>query len=64
MKSAYVANLESRGKDAEFINNMFAHINMGTFALAVAAIVVFAAVGGLFGQKMMKKHFEKAGIIG
>ena len=64
MKSAYVANLESRGKDAEFINNMFAHINMGTFALAVVAIVVCATVGGLFGQKMMKKHFEKAGIIG
>ena len=64
MKSAYVANLEARGKDAEFINAMFAHINMGTFVLAIVAIVVCAIIGGMFGQKMMKKHFEKAGIVG
>jgi energy-coupling factor transport system substrate-specific component len=25
--------------------------------------LVCAVLGGLFGQRMMKKHFEKAGIV-
>ena len=24
---------------------------------------IFPVLGGLFGQRMMKKHFEKAGIV-
>lgn len=32
MKDAYVASLEARGKDAAYIDGMFANITMGTFA--------------------------------
>ena len=63
MKDAYVANLQARGKDAAYIANLFANINMGTFAFAVAATLVCAVIGGWFGQKMIKKHFVKAGIV-
>lgn len=63
MKDAYVANLESRGKDAAYIESLFANINMTTFVIAVIATLVCALLGGLFGQKMIKKHFEKAGIV-
>lgn len=63
MKDAYVANLEARGKDATYITELFANINMGTFVLAVAATLVCACIGGWFGQKMVKKHFVKAGIV-
>lgn len=62
MKDAYVANLEARGKDAAYIADLFANINMTTFVIAVAATLVCALVGGWFGQKMVKKHFVKAGI--
>ena len=63
MKDAYVANLVARGKDATYINNLFANINETTLVVCIVSILVCAIVGGLFGQRMMKKHFEKAGII-
>lgn len=63
MKSAYVANLEGRGKDAAYIDALFANINMTTFVICLVAILVCAVLGGLFGQKMLKKHFVKAGIV-
>ena len=63
MKDAYVANLEARGKDATYIAELFANINMGTFVIAVIATLVCAIIGGWFGQKMIKKHFVKAGSV-
>ena len=63
MKDAYIANLTARGKDAAYINTLFAPINNGSFVAAMAAILVCAVLGGLFGQRIMKKHFEKAGIV-
>ena len=63
MKDAYVASLQARGKDAAYIDALFAPINGGTFVVCLAAILVCAVVGGVFGQRMMKKHFEKAGIV-
>ncbi|MBW3094528.1 MptD family putative ECF transporter S component [Bifidobacterium sp. 64T4] len=62
MKDAYVASLEARGKDTAYIDGVFANINMGTFALSMIAILVCALAGGWFGQRMMRKHFVKAGI--
>ena len=63
MKDAYVASLQARGKDAAYIDGVFANINTGSFFLAMGAILICAALGGWFGQKMLKKHFVKAGII-
>ena len=63
MKDAYVANLVARGKDADYIAELFANINMVTFVLAVVATLICALVGGWFGMKMIKKHFVKAGIV-
>lgn len=63
MKDAYIANLTARGKDAAYIDTLFAPINNGSFVAAIAAILVCAVLGGQFGQRMMKKHFEKAGIV-
>ena len=63
MKDAYVANLVARGKDAVYIAELFANINMVTYVLAVVATLICALVGGWFGMKMIKKHFVKAGIV-
>lgn len=63
MKDAYVAALQARGKDAAYIDTLFAPVNTGTFIVCLVAILLCAVVGGLFGQKMIKKHFAKAGIV-
>lgn len=63
LKDQYVANLVERGKDAAYIEGVFAYINMGTFGLCVVTTLVCAVLGGVFGQKMIKKHFVKAGIV-
>ena len=48
MKDAYIANLTARGKDAAYIDTLFAPINNGSFVAAIAAILVCAVLGGLF----------------
>ena len=63
MRDAYVASLQAKGKDAAYIDGVFAHITSTTLWVCIGATVVLAVLGGLFGQKMMKKHFKKAGII-
>ena len=63
MKDAYVTSLEAKGKDAAYIDVVFAQVNTSSFWLAMAAIPVCALIGGWFGQRMMRKHFAKAGIV-
>ena len=63
MRDAYVAILQAKGKDAAYIDGVFAHITSMTLWVCIGATFVLAVLGGLFGQKMMKKHFKKAGII-
>lgn len=63
MRDAYVAILQAKGKDAAYIDSVFAHITSTTLWVCIGATFVLAVLGGLFGQKMMKKHFKKAGII-
>lgn len=62
MKDAYIASLNARSKDAAYINTLFSAISSGSFFLCMILILICALIGGIFGQKMMKKHFEKAGI--
>lgn len=63
MKDAYVANLVARGKDAAYIDAMFAHINTGTFVLCIVSTLVCAVLGGEFALRLMKKHVDKAGRV-
>ena len=63
MRNAYIANLEARGKSAEYIAAMFEHMTTATFFICVISILICAVIGGLFGQKMIRKHFAKAGIV-
>lgn len=63
MKDAYVASLQARGKDSSYIDGVFAYVNTGTFFIAMIVVLVCALLGGWFGQRMLKKHFAKTGII-
>lgn len=59
----YINHLVNQGRDAAYIENAFADITQTTFIILVVGIIVAALVGGLFGQRMIKKHFERAGIV-
>ena len=59
----YIDQLVEVGRDASYIESAFSNISQNTFLILMVGIVIAAFIGGLFGQKMMKKHFEKAGIV-
>ena len=59
----YAEKLTEIGKDTNYINNVFASISQKTFIILMIALVIAAIIGGIFGQKMLKKHFERAGIV-
>jgi energy-coupling factor transport system substrate-specific component len=59
----YAGELAEVGHNASYIEGVFADISENTFVLVMVGILIAALVGGLFGQRMMKKHFEKAGIV-
>jgi|SRR5699024_2258858 len=61
--NVYVKQLEEIGHDASYIEGAFSNISQTTFILLIGGIIVAAIIGGVFGQKMMNKHFEKAGIV-
>jgi energy-coupling factor transport system substrate-specific component len=59
----YVDQLVQQGRDAAYIQSVFSDISQTTFIILIVGIIIAAIIGGLFGQRMMKKHFEKAGIV-
>lgn len=59
----YISELVKVGKDATYIQNVFSSISQNTFYLLITGIFIAAVIGGLFGQRMMNKHFKKAGIV-
>lgn len=61
--SLYIEQLLEQRRDAAYIEGAFANISINTFMVLIFAILIAAIIGGIFGQRMMKKHFEKAGIV-
>ena len=51
------------GFGEEYANRVMSVMPTWSLILVVAGIFVCALLGGWFGQRMMKKHFEKAGIV-
>ncbi|AYW48429.1 ABC transporter permease [Tetragenococcus osmophilus] len=63
LTDSYVTNLRERGKDSAYIENVFASISNYTGLIVFVLLIIAAIVGGLFGQRMVKKHFKKAGVV-
>ena len=61
--SFYMDQLADQGRDLNYIEGVFASVSEYTVIILTVLIIVMSIVGGLFGQRMMKKHFEKAGIV-
>ena len=51
------------GFSAEYANNLFAAINVKTIGILVVLCFVFGCIGAVIGKAVVKKHFEKAGIV-
>ena len=61
--SFYQDQLIEQGRDAAYIEGVFQSISEYTLIILVVSILIMSVIGGVFGQRMMKKHFEKAGIV-
>lgn len=63
LSDSYVAHLEQRHKDAEYISQMMSYSDMLSFVLCVICTIIGAFLGALLSKKLLAKHFERAGVI-
>lgn len=60
---SYREDLLSGGYSAEYCDNLFRAINSRTIAVLLILCFVFGCIGAYLGKAVVKKHFEKAGIV-
>ena len=60
---SYRQGLIDEGYSAEYVNNLFAAINVKTIGVLVVLCFIFGCIGAVIGKAVVKKHFEKAGIV-
>ncbi len=60
---SYRQDLIDEGYSAEYCNNLFLAINYKTIGVLLILCFVFGCLGALIGKAVVKKHFEKAGIV-
>ena len=60
---SYRKNLVESGYSAEYCDNLFRAINSKTIAVLLVLCFIFGCVGAYIGKAVVKKHFEKAGIV-
>ena len=63
LQSAFVAATEKNGIGQEYIDGLIRMTSVPMLAVIIAAGVICGLIGGLVGQKMLKKHFIKAGLV-
>lgn len=60
---SYRKDLIDGGYSEEYCDNLFRAINSKTIAVLLVLCFVFGMVGAFVGKAVVKKHFEKAGIV-
>ena len=60
---SYRQDLIDGGYSAEYCNNLFFAINYKTIGVLLVLCFVFGCIGAVIGKAVVKKHFEKAGIV-
>lgn len=60
---SYRTDLLDGGYSAEYCDDLFRAINEKTIAVLLILCFVFGCIGAVIGKKVVKKHFEKAGIV-
>lgn len=62
-QESYMKSIEEMGMGAEYVEGLQSMISAGSFIGMLAVAFIGGLLGTLIGHKMLKKHFEKAGII-
>ena len=60
---SYREDLIDGGYSEEYCDNLFRAINSKTIAVLLVLCFVFGLIGAFVGKAVVKKHFEKAGIV-
>ena len=60
---SYRKDLLDGGYSAEYCNNLFMAINYKTIGVLLILCFVFGCIGAVIGKAIVRKHFEKAGIV-
>lgn len=60
---SYRQRLLDGGFSAEYAEALFSVINVKTIAVLMLLCFVFGCIGSFMGKAVVKKHFEKAGIV-
>ncbi|MBQ7612156.1 MAG: MptD family putative ECF transporter S component [Spirochaetaceae bacterium] len=61
--TAYRQRLLDGGYSQDYADNLFRAVNSKTIFVLAALCFVFGCIGALLGKVVLKKHFEKAGIV-
>ncbi|MCR5798364.1 MAG: MptD family putative ECF transporter S component [Eubacterium sp.] len=60
---SYKKDLLDGGFSAEYADTLFRLINYKTIAVLLLICVIFGIIGAFLGKAVVRKHFEKAGIV-
>lgn len=60
---SYREGLLESGYSAEYCDNLFRAINSKTIIVLLILCFVFGCIGAFIGKAVVRKHFEKAGIV-
>lgn len=60
---SYRQGLLDEGYSVEYCDNLFRAVNSKTLAVLIVVCFVFGCIGAFVGKAVVKKHFEKAGIV-
>jgi len=60
---SYREGLLESGYSQEYCDNLFRAINFKTIGVLLILCFVFGCIGAFLGKAVVKKHFEKAGIV-
>ena len=63
LQSAFVGAMEKNNIAPEYIQGMLSITSVPMLVVIVAAGLVGGLIGGFIGQKALKKHFIKAGLV-
>jgi energy-coupling factor transport system substrate-specific component len=63
LQAAFVAATKRNGISQEYIDGLIRMTSVPMLIVIIAAGVVCGFLGGYLGQKMLKKHFIKAGLV-
>ncbi|MGT2933840.1 MptD family putative ECF transporter S component [Streptococcus catagoni] len=63
LRDTYIKSLLARGKDMAYVNRVMVDLTLANVSFFIFTVCLGALLGGLFGQRLLKKHFMKSGML-